>query len=92
MSILLLTLSQLLLQEEGKNVSQHKCQSFVTIGLLKFNSCALILLVDRKIFSPSHAKFLVLQQIQCFVLVVILANTSLVSPILEYGSACWDQC
>jgi hypothetical protein len=50
----ILTLIPLLLQKKCKNLFQHNFQSVVTIIFFKFKSFALILLVDRKIFTKFH--------------------------------------
>jgi len=44
----ILTLPPLLLQQDSKLLSQHKCQSVVIFFLLKFNSDSLVLRVDKK--------------------------------------------
>ena len=49
MCSLILNLPPVLLQEEDKNLSHHRCQCVITIGLLKCNSYIIILQVDREI-------------------------------------------
>ena len=44
----LLILPPLLLQEDSKHLPQHKFQSVIILGLLKFNSDSLLLRVDKK--------------------------------------------
>ena len=49
----ILSLPFVLPQDDGKYLSQHKCQYVVTVAVLKINSNTLILRVDRNI-SANH--------------------------------------